>query len=64
MARPFIFRCKATGLNVQGTIEGDPLPDDRNQYQAVACTACGRLHLVNMATLKLLSDENEGPDQG
>ena len=47
----FIYRCPAMGLNVQGIIvdRGTPAPTDQ-VYEAVTCTACRRVHLVNPAT--------------
>lgn len=58
MARPFRYRCPIVGSAAQAVVEGEPRPDDESrQYEAVKCAACGRLHLVNLATLKLLSDE-------
>jgi hypothetical protein len=49
----FVYRCPATGFHVQGfSIEhGIPAsaPDD-DTYEAVTCTACRRIHLVNPAS--------------
>ncbi|MBL0899895.1 MAG: hypothetical protein IBJ17_14505 [Reyranella sp.] len=41
----FVFRCPATGHNVQGSFEGngDDLPSHVGQH----CLACGGLHVVN-----------------
>ena len=51
----FIFRCPATGYNVQGTHDsgGRPLPD----YVSQNCLACRAVHLVNPATGKLMAEE-------
>ncbi len=60
MARPFLYRCPTIGSQVQGSVEGEPhAADERQQYEAVECAACCRFHLVNVATLKLLAEENE-----
>ena len=46
----FVFRCPVTRFNVQGHLT-EPLPEeDSATYQAVTCTACARLHLVNPKT--------------
>ena len=65
----FIYRCPVTGQNVQGWIADDPSSDnakanakaDANRvYEAVICTACTRIHLVNPKTGKLiLGDDKE-----
>jgi hypothetical protein len=59
MARPFLYRCPLTGSQVQGTLEGEPGRTDEGgeQYEAMECVACRRFHFVNVATLKLLSED-------
>lgn len=37
---------------------GEPPSDGSKQYTAVECLACGRMHFMNVATGKLLSDED------
>ena len=61
MPRPFLYCCPRTGQTVQGTVEGEAPTDgnDRHHYEAVDCAACRGFHFVNVATLKLLSDEEE-----
>jgi hypothetical protein len=47
----FVYRCPAMGLNVQG-FAGDnqaSAPND-DVYEAMTCTACRRIHLVNPTT--------------
>jgi hypothetical protein len=51
-----ISRCPTTGYRVQGFV-AEELPADT--YEAVACTACRRLHLVNPTTGKVLGKEDE-----
>jgi hypothetical protein len=41
---PFLYRCPITGHKVQGLAQA-PTPD--HSYEAVTCTACNRVHLVN-----------------
>jgi hypothetical protein len=55
----FIYRCPATGLNVQGWLADDPTSADDNTYETVVCTACTRIHLVNPKTGKTLGAEEE-----
>jgi hypothetical protein len=57
MGRPFLYRCPTTDLTVQATMEVDPPADSSTLYRSVECTACSRLHFVNLTTLKLLSEE-------
>jgi hypothetical protein len=52
----FIFKCPVTGFNVQHELDDDPDVSE-SEYQAIACLACARLHLVNRKTGKLLSHE-------
>jgi hypothetical protein len=49
----FVYRCPATGLKVQGHV-ADDLIDGGDTYEAVTCTACGRVHLVNPKSGKVL----------
>jgi hypothetical protein len=54
-----IFRCPATGLNVQWSAE-EIEPEDETRlspYQAVHCPACTKLHFVNLSTGKLLGEK-------
>jgi hypothetical protein len=42
----FLYHCPNTGLQVEGWIADDPEKGELF-YAAVACTACGNVHLVN-----------------
>ena len=56
----FIYRCPATGLNVQGWIADDPSFENGDAtYEVVICTACTRAHLVNPKTGKTLGADNK-----
>jgi hypothetical protein len=56
----FLFRCPSTGLLVQGWLADDPSEaSDDDAYEAVSCTACTRVHLVNPKTGVVLGDESE-----
>jgi DNA-directed RNA polymerase subunit RPC12/RpoP len=50
MAIVFLYECPTLGLRVQGWAEDAGLDDEEQAYEAVACTACGRTHLVNPRT--------------
>jgi len=55
----FLFRCPSTGLNVQGWVADDPTQRDEDSFDAVTCTACTRLHLVNPRTGKVLGANDD-----
>jgi hypothetical protein len=50
----FLYRCPNTGLNVQGWIADDPTDGEADTYEAMTCTACTRVHLVNPKTGKVV----------
>jgi hypothetical protein len=51
----FTYRCPRTGLQVQGRIVADHATDCEI-YEPVTCTACGRVHLVNRKSGKVLEE--------
>jgi hypothetical protein len=55
----FIFRCPATGLNVQGWSAEEFTRDKKDAYETVSCLACRRIHLVNPATGMVLKVEEK-----
>lgn len=60
MATAVLFRCPTTGTMVQTMTElVPPSSDNSNQYKAVECLACGRMHFLNIVTGKLMSDETD-----
>ena len=59
MDGPFIFRCPATGLNVQHIFEGEPETGDDRVYVGVSCLACSGIHLVSRTTGRLAADKGE-----
>lgn len=59
----FLYRCPNTGLNVQGWIADDPAERADESYEAIACTACTRVHLVNPKTGKVLGADDETQDE-
>ena len=54
---PFLFRCPATGLNVQGWSAEELSEDDAETYESVSCLACQRIHLINPKTGEVLRAE-------
>ena len=54
----FVFKCPATGLDVQRELDDDP-DISENEYEAVRCLACAGLHLVNRKNGKVLG-QHEG----
>jgi hypothetical protein len=60
MARPFLFCCPVTGMNVQGYSEAKKKPSDgMRHYEGVHCTACRSVHIINPETGRLMSDETD-----
>jgi hypothetical protein len=52
MAKPFLYRCPMTGLNVQGITsddDTDPSGGQEDRRVMVQCLACGGVHLVDPA---------------
>ena len=54
----FIFRCPASGLNVQHQVHDDP-DIAENEYEGIMCPACTKMHLLNRKTGKLLGQDDE-----
>jgi hypothetical protein len=54
----FVFRCPATGLNVQRQVDDD-LDIAENEYEGIMCPACTKMHLLNRKTGKLLGQDDE-----
>jgi hypothetical protein len=52
---PFLYRCPTTGYRVQGFVAEEVV--ENNTYEAITCTACLRVHLVNPATGKVLGQD-------
>jgi hypothetical protein len=58
MVGPFIFRCPATGLNVQHVFDDDASDiEDERAYVGVRCLACTGIRLVSCKTGRLISDK-------
>jgi hypothetical protein len=53
---PVVFRCPATLMNVQHSLDDDPdVPE--NEYEVITCLACTKLHLINRKTGKILGQD-------
>src|ERR1700720_2285911 len=54
-----MFRCPATGLNVQTWLDerNPPLPNDT--FESIVCPACTRLHFINVSGCKLLGSKDD-----
>jgi hypothetical protein len=50
----FLFTCPSTNLNVQHWRDDDDEDVSDNEYEAVTCKACARLHLINRKTGRVL----------
>ena len=63
MARPILYRCPSTGYQIQAFLACEPalpIPADKaDRYRAVECLACGRQHLLNIASNRLLAQEGK-----
>jgi hypothetical protein len=57
----FLYRCPVTGYRVQGFIPDNPShPTETNghTFEPLTCAVCGRIHLVNPKSGKLLGDKD------
>lgn len=48
---PVLYRCPTTGLSIDHWCEPADKPET---YEAVICRACNRVHVVNLASGRLL----------
>ena len=55
----FLYRCPVIGLNVQGWVADDPTEHGEDHFEAVTCTACTRIHLVNPTTGRVLGADDD-----
>ena len=46
----FLYRCPATGYNVQAIASDHASQVEGEVYEALTCIACRRIHLVNPKT--------------
>jgi hypothetical protein len=58
MSAPLLFRCPSTGLMSRTVLpSGWPSTAKATEYRAIDCPSCKRMHLINMTTGALLTDE-------
>jgi hypothetical protein len=57
----FVFRCPATGFNVQHQMDDDPDVSE-NVYETITCPACTKLHFLSRKTGKLLGQDQAASD--
>jgi hypothetical protein len=55
----FLFTCPSTKLNVQHWRDEDNEDAPDNEYEAVMCKACARVHLINRKIGKVLGQVDE-----
>jgi len=55
MARPILFKCPSTGMNVQHWLADVP-EDAKDRHSPVVCPACTKMHFIHNSTGKLLGD--------
>ena len=55
----FVFRCPKTALRVQGWIADDPDQRASEGYEAVTCTVCTSVHLVDPKTGKVVGEDED-----
>jgi hypothetical protein len=55
---PFRLQVPSDHLNVQHFLDDDP-DISENEYEAVTCLACSKLHLINRKTGKLLGQDDD-----
>ena len=53
-----IFTCPDTSMKVQHWLSDDG-DEVENQYEAVTCPACAKLHFINRKTQKLFGQDDE-----
>jgi hypothetical protein len=57
MTVPYIYKCPTTGLDIQGMRDDGATPTGTTRrFELVHCPACGRPHIVEPTTGRLLSD--------
>ena len=54
-----IYRCPATGINVQAWFADDATEAGGDAYETVTCAACRSVHLVNPKTGKTLGNSED-----
>jgi uncharacterized protein YbaR (Trm112 family) len=53
-----LFTCPITRMKVPALLDSDE-DTSANEYEAITCKACARIHLINRKTGKLLGKQDE-----
>jgi hypothetical protein len=53
-----VFKCPVTGFNVQHELDDDKDVLD-NEFKAIKCRACMKVHFINRKTGKLLGQDDK-----
>lgn len=53
----FLFTCPKTAMKVQQRNDDDRV-SVQNEYEALTCPACSKVHFINRKTGKLFSEDN------
>jgi hypothetical protein len=64
MARPILYKCPNTGMNVQHSLPNARDDEPKSTYSSVFCPACSRLHLIDGSTGKLLAKTRASSGSG
>jgi len=56
MAKPILFRCPNTGMNVQHWLADAP-EDEKDRHSSVVCPACAKMHFIHNSTGKPLGEK-------
>ena len=61
MARPIFFQCPITRLGAQSVLVAEPRDDVKLQVEAISCSVCRRVHIVDVKTGQLLPSHEFQP---
>jgi hypothetical protein len=57
MARPIVYKCPQTGMNVQHWLSDSPNDAQKKTHETIVCPACSKLHFINNTSGKLLGQK-------
>ena len=55
----FLYRCPTAGHDVQGFVPDNAVALDDSVYEAVTCTVCRGVHLVNAKTGRAIGGDSK-----
>jgi hypothetical protein len=56
MARPIVFKCPVTGMNVQHWLADVP-ENEKDRHSPVVCLACTKTHFIHNSTGQVLGED-------